>query len=272
MPASNRHAPGIGSSRNWVVVRADHDSRHPEWVANGAGRNFDLFVSYFGSQPNDFRAHADYYEEYDGMKWPRLYDLFRERRAWFLSYDACWLADDDLSCDAHTISRMFDLFHAHDLWLAQPALGPGSYVNHPITARVRGSRLRFTSFVEVMAPIFSRATLTRLAETFSQGVSGWGLDHLWARSLGNPTRRMAVLDETPVIHTRRLGTGRAYQRCAELGVSPQAELARIVKEHRIPRLRYVTYATLLSGGTRLVLKDADQSSRARPAARARSRW
>jgi hypothetical protein len=227
--------------RYLIVVRADHDSRHPDWLRGSTERNFDLFVSYFGEEPNSFHEHADIYEAHPGMKWPRLYELFRGRRDWFLSYDACCFADDDLSSNARTLNAMFDLFAEFQLWMAQPALGPGSSVSVPLTAQVRAARLRFTNYVDVMCPIFSKATLARVAPTFNQSVSGWGLDYLWPKLLEFPVDRIAVLDATPVVHTRRWGTGRNYRVCETLGVSPQAELDRIVSEHALDVNR-VTYS------------------------------
>src|SRR6185436_6910282 len=122
-----------------------------------------------------------------------------------LNYESCWFPDDDLSTDGPTINRMFDLFQAHDLWLAQPALAAGSHVSHLITAVVPGARVRFTNFVEIMCPIFSRHALNVLGPTFAGSISGWGLDFVWPHLLGLPENRIAILDETSVLHTQPVG-------------------------------------------------------------------
>jgi hypothetical protein len=180
------------------------------------------------------------------MKWPRLYELWAERRDLFSDYDAVWFPDDDISSDCASVCRMFDLLHEHELWLAQPALGPGSHVSHAITRRYARFALRYTSFVEVMCPVFSRATLERLAYTFGQSVSGWGLDYLWPHLLGYPRDRVAVLDAAPVVHTRPQGTGSNYVRCADLGVSPKVEALWIMKRHGIPRPDHRTYGSIIA--------------------------
>src|SRR5262245_44870278 len=124
--------------RNLIIVRAGAESRHPEWLVGSEDRNFDLFVSYFGAEPERGARHADYSEAVPGMKWPRMHGLWEERKEWMLRYEACWFADDDLATDCANLCRMFDLLHTHGLWLAQPALAAGSYVSHPITQRVAG--------------------------------------------------------------------------------------------------------------------------------------
>ena len=229
--------------RNLIVVRAGDDSLHPTWLAGAEDRNFDILVSYFGTDPGDRARDADYFEAVPGMKWPRLHQLWEERREWLSRYEACWLADDDLATDAANLCRMFELFHARALWLAQPALGPGSHVSHGITRQVAGSMLRFTSFVEVMCPLFSNGALERLAHTFRESVSGWGLDYLWPHLLGYPRDRIAILDATPVVHARRQGVGANYARCAELRVSPYAEAEHIKKRHGIGAPPFETYAS-----------------------------
>ena len=247
--------------RYLVVVRADHDSRHPDWVRGGQDRNFDLLVSYFGSRPHDFERDADYFEAVPGMKWPRLHELYVERREWFLAYDAYWFADDDISARPQTICQMFDLFTAHDLWVAQPALGSGSYVGLPITRRVIRSKLRFTSYVEVMAPLFSRYALERLVHTFADNVSGWGLDHAWWYLMGEPRKRFAVLDATPVVHTRPFGAGRNYATCTELGVDWNAEFKQTLERYGVPRPRYDTFESIWLGHGRPRPKHARRRSR-----------
>lgn len=217
--------------KNLVVVRAGDCSLHPVWLSGGATRNFDIFISYFGSTKDKYRSQAEYYESAVGLKFPALARLLTEHGDLFSSYDAFWFPDDDLLTDPETISGMFDLFHAYALWLAQPALGPGSHVSYPATAQRPNSRLRFSGFVEIMCPLFSRTSLEMLGSTFSSSSSGWGLDFLWPHLLKNPQTGIAILDETPVVHTRPLGIGSFYDQCKKQNVDPEAELNRILKAH-----------------------------------------
>ncbi|HSC65029.1 MAG TPA: DUF707 domain-containing protein [Caldimonas sp.] len=68
------------------------------------------------------------------------------------------------------------------------------------------AQLRFTGFVEVMAPLFSREALRSCAPTLDESRSGWGLGWVLPTlceraGLG----RIAIIDATPVRHTRPVG-------------------------------------------------------------------
>ncbi len=221
------------SRKNLIVVRAGENSLHPEWISEPSLRNFDIFVSYYGKSPGTFSSNADYYEAAAGLKYPALFALCQSKPDLLFEYDACWFPDDDLSASTITISRMFDLFHKYKLWLAQPALKPGSYFTYPGVIRNPNTKLRFTGFVEIMCPIFQRDVLETLVHTFSLTASGWGLDLLWQHLLGYPDDRIAVLDQTPVVHTRPVGGGVFYKNCAKMGVFPQSDLERIVNDFKL---------------------------------------
>ncbi len=219
--------------KNLVVVRAGDGSLHPKWLDAGRERNFDIFVSYFGNTPGRYRDEADYYEHIAGLKWPPIAKLFQTQRDFLSGYDACWFPDDDLLIDGFGINNMFDLFHEHDLWLAQPALAGTSHFTYPLTKQVHDAPLRFTNFVEIMCPLFNRHALAVLGPTFGSSISGWGLDFVWPHLLGYPENRVAILDGTPVIHTRPVKSGSFYKHCANLGVDPEAELRQLLEKYGI---------------------------------------
>lgn len=191
--------------KNLVVVRAGDTSLHHGWIA-GPGRDFDLFISYYGSQQDLHRADADYYEMRRGPKWSCLAELLAEHGELLDRYDAFWFPDDDLAATTDTLNRMFALFHGFALSLAQPALTRDSYYTWKDLLEQPGCILRYTSFVEVMAPLFDRIALKTCLRTFAESRSGWGLDWVWPRLVGRGRPdTMAILDATPVRHTRPLG-------------------------------------------------------------------
>jgi hypothetical protein len=95
--------------------------------------------------------------------------------------------------------------------LAQPALMPDSFYLWPVTVKHFKYNLRYTKFVETMVPIFSPEALRICLSTFNKNISGWGLDFIWPKLLGYPKKKIAVLDITPVRHTRRHGGGDLYK-------------------------------------------------------------
>lgn len=227
--------------RNLVVLRAGDGSLHAPWIA-AATRDFDLFVSYYGRVSGRWREGAEYYEQRPGPKWPCLGALLQAHPALLDAYDAFWFPDDDLACDGATIDRMFAFFHAHQLGLAQPALTPDSPHTWKSLLQVPGSLLRYTHFVEVMAPIFGRAALRACQATFDESRSGWGLDWVWPRLCREAgAGPLAVIDATPVRHTRPVG-GELYRNHPEL--DPRADARRVVGKYQVEEVRALAQYTI----------------------------
>jgi hypothetical protein len=222
--------------RNLVVLRAGDRSLHRDWVA-GPARDFDLLVSYYGSTPGRHAEDADLYEARPGPKWPCIGALLDEHPELVDAYDAFWFPDDDLAADTELINRMFAFFCAHRLCLAQPALTPNSYYTWDTLLQDPTCHLRFTGFVEVMAPLFNRAALKLCAHTFAESRSGWGLDWVWpALCRAEGLDAIAVLDATPVHHTRPVG-GELYRNHADM--DPRADAAEVVRKYGLQEVRAV---------------------------------
>lgn len=221
-------------SRNLVVVRAGDQSLHAQWIA-AERRDFDLFVSYYGSAPGTYAGDGEYYERRPGPKWPCIAALLHEHAATLEQYESVWFPDDDLAADTATIDRMFAFFHAYRLCLAQPALTHDSYYTWSTLLQDPGCHLRFNQFVEIMAPIFSRDALRVCAPSFAESDSGWGLDWLWpvlCRRAG--LGPLAVIDATPVRHTRPCG-GELYRRNPDL--DPRADAKRVLRKYGLEEVR-----------------------------------
>jgi len=224
--------------RALVIVRAGDSSLHEGWLAGG-DRNWDLLVSYFGDDPDRFRGDDVRRVDAKGPKWPALHALVTEHAEEIGAYEYVWLPDDDLAADQGAINRLFDLCREYRLELAQPALSPDSHLGHAITLRNRSFRLRFTNFVEIMAPCFSARFLRRCASSFGENLSGWGLDYLWPSWVSDP-ERIAIIDAAMVRHTRPVG-GPNYRVLTERGITARDELLALVARYGIrAATRFVT--------------------------------
>ncbi len=220
--------------RNLVVVFANHHSLHLGWERDIADvdRTWDLCVSFYGS--------PEHYAHVGAAEFSSLQTAtFKNRSAHaafaadspFWAYDRIWLADDDLMVGWRDINRLFALAEENRLLLAQPALIEGSHVAHGITRQQPGKLLRFTSFVESMAPLFTREALALCAPVFQNQRHGYGVDYVWSWLLGAARNRMAVIDKIGILHTRPQTT--AFDPCANAreeqallsmyGVSPWVE-------------------------------------------------
>lgn len=195
--------------KNLAILRAGDGSLHRRWIAAPpAERDFDLFISYYGKTEGMHRTDAEYWEHRPGPKWSCIAELLAEHPELIDRYQAFWFPDDDLDADTDTLNRMFALFHGLRLKLAQPALTRDSYFSWPQLLQRPGFVLRQLAYVEVMAPLFTRDSLRTCLPSFQRSRSGWGLDWLWPQALGGSRDgRIAVLDATPVKHTRPVGGG-----------------------------------------------------------------
>ena len=112
------------------------------------------------------------------------------------------LQDDDLAMGGvPTINEFFAIAREHQLNLSQPALHDLN-VEHRILVQRPNMLLRYTNFVEIMAPLLSIQALRHLMPTLDNDEikSAWGLDFVWPYLLNN--RDVAVVDKTPMTHTR----------------------------------------------------------------------
>ncbi|WP_419758491.1 DUF707 domain-containing protein [Acidisoma sp.] len=233
--------------RNLVIVRAGDNSLHPGWMQGPEVRNWDLVVSYFGNDPDRYREDGIVRIDGKGPKWPPLQALLASHPQYVDDYDYVWLPDDDLAMTTKDMNRFFDLCHEYQLELAQPSLTPNSPVTHPMVINNTRSRIRFTNFVEVMAPCFSTACLRKALPTFDRTQSGWGIDWLWPKLVNKPRTGIAIVDEVAIHHTRPLG-GPNYDAMKAAGVSPQDELAAFWKAAGITMQRIEIHRVLWKSG------------------------
>ncbi|MGH8712808.1 MAG: DUF707 domain-containing protein [Casimicrobiaceae bacterium] len=236
-----------------VIVRAGDRSLHPQWTRSEQTRNWDLVVSYYGQDGTRYRSPGVHRIDDPGPKLPGLHALLTREAMW-RDYDYVWLPDDDLAVTESAINRLFETISAHGLALAQPALSWISFFSHQLTLRSPSFRLRFTNFVEIMAPCFRRDFLHVCLPTMSENRSGWGLDYLWPRLLPADHRLCAILDEIEITHTRPVG-GPNYDALRSLGVTPGEELLHLFRRHRLPeKIEPTVSAAIDTTGT--LLSDA----------------
>ena len=254
-----------------VVVRAGDTSLHPQWLRGSGERSWDLIVHAFGETcpwvdeegVEVIRATG---AEKQGPKLRAMHALYGRRRSDFLSYDYVFFPDDDLAADLETINLIFVLCQHFKLDYAQPALTHDSHMaGWGITMENRSFLLRYTTFVEVMAPVFSRSFLELCIPTFTENVSGYGLDILWSSWVTSPWK-IAILDACPMKHTRPPFQGQLYKTIKEMGASPEGELIALIKrwhlvkeKDQIPGKVVVPTARVLGGvlldQTRITVKD-----------------
>jgi hypothetical protein len=194
-------------SRNLVLTRVGASSLHPGWLGDGARRNWDLRLSPYQPIPDQSEHDCEVGEVVVGPKWSGIRDVLNSWDGW-RDYDYVWLPDDDIGTTPEAINRMFEVAAGVGLDLFAPALDEASYYAHFIAMRNPSFFGRFTGFVEIMIPGFSRAGLEKLLPTLdlSETGWGWGLDSVWPKLLGY--ENVGIIDAVTVTHTRPVGVMR----------------------------------------------------------------
>jgi SEC-C motif/Protein of unknown function (DUF707) len=218
-----------------VVVRAGDQSFHKRWMKKGEPRQWDLLVDCYGQTPDYHDEFADFTTSGGVAKFPSLAAIDTANPGFLRAYEAVFLPDDDLELDFADLDRLFEFFMNHGLLLAQPSLSHDSYYSMPICRHCALFDLRFTNFVEIMAPMFSRAALATCIATFGESVSGFGLDVVWPKLLGDPDDRIGIIDAVQMRHARKIDmvAGPFYRYLQSLGIDPHQELKAVTHRHGI---------------------------------------
>ncbi|NCI49119.1 DUF707 domain-containing protein [Sediminibacterium roseum] len=215
--------------RYLVISAVGDESLHPEWIAGNAG--FDLCLLYYGNSDEvaeRYAATTALFFMMKGSKYHLLKSFIETNLSFIEGYDYIWLPDNDVSISTADINKLFRIADENKLLLSQPAMT--GYISHKVTTPTKNF-LRFTNFVEVLAPLMSRETLLRLKDTFNLNYSGWGYDYLWPYLLGYPRNKIAIIDSVIMKHTKPVG--KDYSRFPK---HPEKEMKELIKAYA-PGLR-----------------------------------
>lgn len=214
--------------RNLVISTVGDNSKHPTWLAGSEPKNFDLFLIYFGDNPNYNFSGAEHTLSRKGFKFTLLDHVLTEYSKLLENYDRVWLPDDDIAADTASVNRLFEVFEEYNLKLAQPAISAGE-VSYEALRQVPGTILRYTPYVEVMCPIFTRDALLKVQPLFLETQSGWGIDWVWSKWFEKGD--VAIIDACGVQHTGKLLRGELYQKLKARGIDPYQEFDDCVARH-----------------------------------------
>jgi hypothetical protein len=214
--------------KNLVVARVGEKSIHRNWL-RGEAPNFDLVLLFYGKEvPKDWAEDGLETHIIPGSKWEGITFYLNNTQAW-RDYDRVCFPDDDLLFDAALLNTFFYYAETLEFDLCQPALDFNSYFSHPITLQSPGFAVRFTNFVEIMFPCFSKRFLEVSYNLMAESPSGWGMDYYWAALLDKNNMNLpGIIDCAPITHTRPIGA--AGNGCAP-GHSPQDDFARFCERH-----------------------------------------
>jgi len=186
-------------------------------------RTFDLAVNDWTGEGKFSKAalQAEYRFAETGHKWPTLARILPQ----LPPYRYYAFVDEDIDGSVAIWNSLFRTGELFGLHLYQGALTPRSHFSHEFARVQAGSYLRPTTFVEIMAPLFSHEALTRCLPTFTMSELGWGLEYLWNDILRS--QGMAIVDAFPITHIRPVQSNRWKN---QRGETAEQECARMLEE------------------------------------------
>lgn len=221
--------------KNLVIGVVGDSSLHKMWI--DGTKNFDLFLVYYGEIKNRYENDGTYYANAKGSKFLIVDKILQDYSQIISDYDAVLVPDDDLIMIAEDINRFFNMFHEYNLEIAQPAII--GWLSVPMVAPTLGNMLRYTNWVEIMTPCFSKDALLKCQHTFSINRTNWGLDSLWHKIMGEPKDKFAVIDDVVAIHTRPCFYGDTYHRNNNSFDLAWQELRQLMKDYNLSLDKHV---------------------------------
>lgn len=170
--------PDNSRKKNLAIVRAGNKSLHRQYFyQNEKSRDWDRMIfSYEDLDDIDYQ-HCEFIVQGGMSKWTDFSNLLTNNFFDEYPYEYILVSDDDiLPVEEDALNRLFAYTKQFNLHISQPALSHDSFASWRVTYFSPAFHVRYTNFVEVMCPVFSRHALDIIKPDVSIAVSGWGLD------------------------------------------------------------------------------------------------
>ncbi len=185
-------------SKNLLFTSAgDNTEFYNNWLH--FNKNYDVWVVYYGKNENNFQNYKKVVNRIwknKGSKFQNFYKIFKDYFHDLMKYDRFFILDDDIIINTNSINVLFYISKRYNLEICQPAFITGkSLISHEITGAENGVFMKYTNFIEVNAPLFSKNALLSLMKHYDTILLGWGIDflYIWANGM-NRKDAFAVID------------------------------------------------------------------------------
>ena len=177
------------------------------------------------------------YRKEPTFKYPGIYKHLKLNPN-LLKYDYYWMPDEDVNLSSSNINKLFSLMAIYNLDLAQPSIERSSvsFPSFECFTHREDIAIVYINFIEITCPCFSKKALMACLDTFRKSQSGWGLDMVWPKLIGDNKRNIAILNNVVAQHTRPVKGGGLYSVLAGRGIRPGRERVRLMNEYKIPKL------------------------------------
>jgi len=169
------------TKKNMVFTSAgDNTTFHTLWT--GIDANYDIYVIYYGENEENFESYktcAQYIEKRKGSKFQNFYYFYTTRPEIIAQYERFFILDDDIIMHVEDINNMFKYSVKYNLTICQPSFKSCGKISHKITKQDESIVVRFTNFIEVNVPLFTKAAIDSLMLAYDPSLIGWGIDYLY---------------------------------------------------------------------------------------------
>ena len=172
---------------NLVFTSAgDNTNFYDYWFENN--RNYDVFCVYYGNNNTNYLIYSNIVDKIwnrKGSKFQNFNYIYKNFANLFNKYERFFIMDDDIIISTDNINKMFDISKEYNLWICQPSFTYESKISHHITKHNTDNILRYTNFIEVNSPLFSKYALDKFMLYYDPILVEWGVDYLYIWALGN---------------------------------------------------------------------------------------
>lgn len=186
---------------NCVFIPTGQDSLHRQLLKGKA--DFDLHLLIYDKSYNKWCNDTTFIGTDSGYKMDMTYRYLQRHRDYLEHYEYFFLLDDDIEISTEEVNKLFSYMREYRLRIAQPSLVM-SYYTYEHTLHNPTCKLRYTNFVEMMMPCFSREALKLVLPTFEKKVRWMGIEWHWSLLVNTNKRDIAVVDDVKAIHGRPL--------------------------------------------------------------------
>ena len=187
--------------KNAVFVAAGKDSLHRQLLKGEA--DFDLHLLIYDDSYNKYCNDSDFICADAGYKMDMTYRYLHRHPELIEKYEYFFLMDDDIEMNTEEVNKLFRMMREYNIKIAQPSLVM-SYYTYEHTLHNPLCILRYTNFVEMMIPCFSREALIKVLPTFEKKVRGCGIEFHWPILINTNQQDMAIIDLVCAKHVRPL--------------------------------------------------------------------
>jgi hypothetical protein len=187
---------------NLVFATVGDDTEFDKlWTGNN--RNYEIWVIYTGDDDNKYNQYKNIVDRIwkrKGNKFPNFNYIYNNYNSQIMRFNNFYIVDDNIIINTDQINKLFDITNQYFLLISQPAFLPESNITHPITIVQPDKLLRYTNFIELTTPVFSKEGLVNFMKYYDDSLIGWGIDYLyiWANGI-DKIATYAIIDKVACI-------------------------------------------------------------------------